>query len=97
MPANLQIDEEAMRAMANCFDMAAQQFDQMQSSIQQMVSLLESGALIGVAGDRLVQSLQNNLARKVAFGSDKLRELKTDVLAALGEINDADQQGASQF
>jgi DNA-binding protein YbaB len=95
--ADLQADYDALQSMAEIFERAAQQFDQMQSSIQQMAQQLEGGALKGVAGDRLVRLLENNLARKVAFGAEKFRELKKDVLDAMGDLSDADQQGASQF
>jgi hypothetical protein len=95
--ADLQADYDQLAAMANVFNMAAQQFDQMQSSIQQMVSLLEGGALLGVGGERLVNALQGNLARKVAFGASKFRELQSDVRQAMGDLSDADSQGASQF
>lgn len=97
MPADLQADYDGLSAMSDMFGTAAQQMDQMQSSIQQMVSMLEGGALLGVAGDRLVHALQNNLSKKVAFGADKFRELQGDVRAAMGEISDADQTGAGQF
>lgn len=95
--ADLQADYDALSAMANVFNMAAQQFDQMQSAIQQMVGELEGGALLGTGGERLVNALQNNLSRKVAFGAEKFRELQGDVRAAMGDLADADSKGAGQF
>jgi hypothetical protein len=95
--ADLVADYDALKSMADIFDKASQQFQQMKTALEQMSELIEGGALKGVAGEKLAMLLGGKLAGRVAYGIDQFNELKGDVLGAMQDISDADTKGAGQF
>jgi hypothetical protein len=95
--ADLIADYDALKSMADLFDKATQQFEQMVKALEEMGQQIDDGALKGAAGSKLSMLLAGKLAGRVAYGIDQFNELKKDILGAMSDLSDADVAGAKQF
>ncbi len=94
---DVQMDYDMMEEMGRLFKEASQHMEDLTRAMQDIATRLEDGALQGRAGQLFAEALRTNLNARIGALQDKLNELSMDVYAAMTDMYDADQRGASGF
>lgn len=96
MPEIIKMNYEDMKNMANIFTNGAQTLEGTIKAMNQIISLLEEGALKGKPGTLLTAAIRDTLIPKIKSLSTKFTEMAQDVQVAQSamEQNDASASGA---
>lgn len=86
-----------MDDMAIAFKDGSQVLENVLSEVNQIVSILEDGALLGEAGDQFASACRGPLASSVNRLKDKFEELQSDVIAAKEEMEAADREAGGLY
>ena|SRR5712692_2003411 len=94
---DVQMSYDVMEQMADSLRSGAQQFEDTHRTVQQIVSMLEGGALLGAAGQKLAETLKTKLSSKLQSGGQRLDELAKDIEGAMRDMQQADSSAAGKF
>ncbi len=94
---DVQMDYDMMEEMGRLFKEASHHMEDLTRAMQDIATRLEDGALQGRGGQLFAEALRNNLNTRIGALQDKFEELSMDVYAAMTDMSDADQRGASGF
>src|SRR4051812_1507961 len=94
---DVKMNYDMMEDMSRAFSDGANQMEEVAKSMQNVAKLLEDGALLGLAGDKLLDVLRNKHIPKCLGLKSKLEELSGDILGALTDERDGDKEAASRF
>jgi WXG100 family type VII secretion target len=95
--SDVKMSYEAMADMAAAFHQAQNTVIDTLSNLNNMVNMLEGGALIGVTGDRLAAALRTNGKKALSNALSKLTELEGDINGAMEDMRAGDATGRSLF
>jgi uncharacterized protein YukE len=95
--ADLKMSYDAMTDMAGAFHTAQDQCSDTLGNLDNICSMLEGGALLGKAGDRLAAALHHSGKRALKNALSKLAELEGDINGAMADIQAGDTSGAGLF
>jgi uncharacterized protein YukE len=88
---------EDLAQLAQLLQQGAQQIEETARAAQQVAQILESGALLGQAGDNFANGLQSRLVPRTMRLSHKFEELSQDVRGAMSDMSSEDQSSAGLF
>src|SRR5579859_7880578 len=94
---DVQMNYDVMEQMADILRSGEQQFEDTQRTVQQIVSMLEGGALLGAAGEKLAETLRSKLSTNLQSGAQKMSDLAKDLEAAMSDMQSADSTAAGKF
>src|SRR5579871_4155396 len=97
MSHDVQMDYGQMEQMAVTFLNGAEQFQATLATVQQIISMLEGGALLGNAGDKFAEVLNTKLVGKLKSGEQKMLDLANEINGAMNDMQSADSTAASQM
>ncbi len=86
-----------MEEMAQAFAQGAQQLESTISEMNNIAQMLENGGLIGEAGDAFTDALRSALIPAINRLMDKFTELQGDVLGAMQDMQQADQDSSRLY
>ena len=93
----IKMDYDLMEDMARAFGEGASQLEDTRKEVENLAATLEAGALLGLSGSAFSDALRSKMAPAIARLGDKFSELRADVQAAMGDMQDADRTAKSQF
>src|SRR5579862_2180042 len=94
---DLMMDPEVMTTAESNFGKGAELFSDAHNAIQSLVGALRQGALLGVAGDALAESLETKLLPNLEHGHEVLQTLSTEIRTAREDLLGSDQTAAGRF
>ena len=94
---SVQISYDMAEQMADVLRSGEMQFEDTLRTVQQIVSLLEGGALMGVAGDKLAEMLKSKLTAKLQSGGQRMGQLAKDIEGAIADMQQADSSAGGLF
>jgi len=97
MTTDLKMDYQAVLDMAAAFRKAGSQLSEIEQGIHLSVGMLNQGALIGLAGDRLSDALQKNLANTFNAAIAKCEDMARQLDNAVTELQNDDGAAGSLF
>lgn len=86
-----------MEEMAQAFGQGAQQLDSTISEMNNIAQMMENGGLIGDAGDAFTDAIRGALIPAIQRLNDKFLELQRDVLDAMRDMQQADQDSSRLY
>jgi WXG100 family type VII secretion target len=86
-----------MNEMAGIFERSAETVNQTSQAMDKIIAMLHEGALKGQPGDELSNAIGQNLKPKLKQISEKMSELRADILIAMSDLMASDQDGAKGF
>jgi len=94
---SVQISYDMAEQMADILRSGEQQFEDTLRTVQQIIHLLEGGALMGQAGDKLAETLRSKLTNTLQSGGQKMGELAKDIEGAIADMRQADSSAAGMY
>jgi len=96
MPEIIKMNYDDMKNMANIFRMGSQTLENTIKAMNQVITLLNEGAMKGKPGKALTSAIRDNLNPRIKSLSSKFLELSNDILIAQRamEQNDSSASGA---
>jgi hypothetical protein len=94
---DVRIIQESASEMAEALAKSAEYLGEVAKKLQKIANILDDGALVNKAGAQWSEALRGQVTNSVLYGQGLLEELTGDVRGALGDITDADVDGASKF
>src|SRR5258708_14220751 len=94
---DVQISYDMAEQMADILRSGEQQFEDTLRTVQQIISMLEGGALMGQAGDRLAEALKSKLTSKLQSGGQRMGELAKDIEGAVAYMRQAASSATSMY
>jgi hypothetical protein len=95
--SDVKMSYEAMADMASAFHEAQNTIVDALSNLNNMVNMLEGGALLGVTGDRLASALRTSGKKALSNALSKMTELEGDINGAMEDMRAGDSTGRSLF
>jgi WXG100 family type VII secretion target len=93
----IKLDYGLAEEMAKTFSDGAEVLKDTMQEMQNIANTLEEGALLGRGGTAFVDAIRSKLCPSIAKLSEKFTQLQDDVQQAVEDMQEADQQSASQF
>jgi hypothetical protein len=94
---DVQMNFDVMEEAANLFKAGADQMSQTTEAMKNVAKMLEDGALLGLAGEKLADIMYSKHIPKCNSLSQKFEELSGDLYGALVDLRDGDKEAASRF
>ena len=93
----IRLNYAQMQDMATQCTKVSQRLLQTVTLVQQIVGQMQSGALVGDAGDAFTSALTSGLVPSVQRLSDKFAEINGDILGAISDMQAQDSQAGNRF
>lgn len=87
----IKMDYAKMEQMAQAFAQAGETLETAISEVNAIAQMLADGALLGRAGTAFEEACRNRLAPAMQRLREKTTELRSDILAAMQNMQQADQ------
>ena len=97
MAETIKMEYAEMEDMERVFKAGVEQLNEVYRSMQKIANVMESGALVGMAGDAMCESIRTGLCPAVKRLSDKYVELSGDIRGAMSDIEIADDKSKLMF
>ena len=94
---DVRMDYGKMNEMAAAYRQAAQDMHDSHEQIKKLADQVEQGALLGDAGQLLVEAIQSVLMNKMINIERKLRELAKDIQGAVDKMEKGVSTAESRF
>lgn len=97
MSKDIQMDYGLMEEMSKGFQAGIEQLQDTLQEMQSIANTLEDGALLGDGGEAFTAAIRNKLCPAITRLSEKFEELSGDVIAAMGDIQEAEREVVGKF
>ncbi len=94
---DVRMNYESMEKMAMEFDAAVAQLDDTMTDMNNIVQMMEGGALLGQGGETFRDAITSQLAPNLNQLRDKLAEMSGDVTAAVRFTRDGVEDSRKKF
>ena len=94
---DVRMNYESMDKMAKEFDAAASQLDDTMRDMDNIVQMMEGGALLGQGGETFRDAITSQLMPNLNILRDKLAEMSDDVTAAVRFTRDGVEDSRKKF
>lgn len=84
----IKYDYAMLEEMEKAFRTSAEQIGDMITEVNNIIGLLEGGALLGVAGDSFVEACSGPLMQSLTKLQDKMTELEGDIRQVITDTRD---------
>lgn len=93
----IKMEYDLMEEMSRTFLQGVEQLQDTGQDMQSVANMLQDGALLGRGGDAFTEAIRGKLCPAIARLADKFQELSGDILTAMREMQEADQEAKSNF
>ena len=97
MPTDVRMNYGSMENMAKAFHQSHDQLQETVGQMEKIAKMLEDGALLGVAGDALRDSVRSKLMKRLKILSAKMKEMEGDINGAVSATRDGVATAQSRF
>jgi uncharacterized protein YukE len=93
----IQMDYDAVMEMAKIAKNTSEELEELVSQLNAIVDEMEGGVLMGRGGRAICDGLRERLAPATSRLSAKFGEINGDLLGALSDLRDSDQEAGGRF
>lgn len=93
----IQMDYDAVMEMAKIAKNTSEELEELVSQLNAIVDEMEGGVLLGRGGRAICDGLRERLAPATSRLSAKFGEINGDLLGALTDLRDSDQEAGGRF
>jgi hypothetical protein len=93
----IKMDYDAVQNMSQTCNHAAETGEDLIRDLNGIAQNMEGGALLGRGGNAFVAAIRDRLIPRLNSMKDKFGELELDLIGALSDLRDEDQESRTRF